>query len=326
MSDSGKVVMAQRQFTLYPSSVLSFRECGRKFLWGRGFGDIDVGGGPGRPKPKPEQRSNHDAIMGLALAKGMELLYNDQLYRDPANLVQKLTDIVTKEFEFNIRSKYVNWRESPPKDEMLQICLDGIVGYLRTMKSQKLLGPYSVAELDLKVWVDSYTRIGGRPDVVIRRDDNGLTILDGKNARTPGKYTDPDQLRWYALCFYLIHNVLPNRLAFVYFRYPEGTPPKDHDPSEPWTGLVDVPCTMDDIKSLAVKARETYKAMMGGLFDPTPSPSSCRFCDYQSVCDSKHVPVPRKKKEEASLPAELGSGVTEFGFSPVSSIVRKPKS
>lgn len=312
-----------RTFFLYPSNFITYKECPRKFLWGRGFGDIDVGGGPGRPKPKPEQSSSHDAIMGLSLAKGMELLYNNQMYKNPATLVSDLIGIVTKEFNFLVSTKYINWSVAPPKDEMLQTCINGIVGYLKTMKSQKLLGPYAVAELDLKVWIDTYTPVAGRPDVVIRRDDTGLMILDGKNARTPGKYTDPDQLMWYAMCFYLVHKVVPDKLAFVYFRYPDGNPPKDYKPSKVWNGLVEEPCSIESIKSLAVRAKETYKAMTGGLFDPTPSPSSCRFCDYNSVCDSKHIPVPRKKKEDVSLPVDFSNGPAEFGFSPIENLVRK---
>ena len=181
--------------------------------------------------------------MGLVLAHAIEHLYNDELWRDPATLRQRLTDIVTREFTLSVSEKTIDWSKAPPKHEMLDICLSGTMGYLRTMKSNKLLGPYARSEVELIGWVDKYTPVAGRPDVIVRREDTGVTIIDGKNSLTPGKYTKPDQLRWYAMCFYLAYSAMPSRLGFVYFRYPEGTPPKDHPADKPWTGLVEVPFT-----------------------------------------------------------------------------------
>lgn len=310
-----------RQFHLYWSNIEAYEACPRSFLWGHGWGSIDLGRGPGRSKAKPAQDSKHHAVMGIVLARAIEHLYNDELWREPATLVQKLTDLVTREFTFAVNESYIDWNESPPKHEMLDVCLKGALGYLKTMKANKLLGPYAKSEVDLTAWVDQYTPVAGRPDVIVRREDTGVTIIDGKNSLSPGKYTNPDQLRWYALCFYLAYNVMPSRLAFAYFRYPEGTPPKDHPEGTPWTGLVEVSLTRDDLKTLGVRAKETHRAMQKELFDPVPSPKNCRFCDYKTVCDVAHQPVPRKPK---SLPVvtegtvehaiSISEGMVEIGF------------
>lgn len=259
--------------------------------------------------------------MGIVLARAIEHLYNDELWREPAALSQNLTDLVTREFTFALNENYIDWNEAPPKSEMLDVCVKGALGYLKTMKANKLLGPYAKSEVDLTAWVDQYTPVGGRPDVIIRREDSGVTIIDGKNAMTPGKYTNPDQLRWYALCFYLAYNVLPSRLAFAYFRYPEGTPPKDHPEGTPWTGLVEVSFDREDLKTLGVRAKETHRAMQKELFDPVPSSKNCRFCDYKTVCDAAHQPTPRKPK---ALPVvtegtvehaiSISDGMVEIGF------------
>jgi hypothetical protein len=114
---------------------------------------------------------------------------------------------------------------------------------------------------------------------------------------------------------------MPNRLAFAYFRYPDGTPPKDHPEGQPWTGLVEVPLTRDDLKNLGVRAKTAFQAMQKELFDPSPSSATCRFCDYRTVCDVAHQPTPRGRK---SLPLIEGTvehaiqssdGMVEFGFS-----------
>lgn len=311
--------MTQRH--LYWSSLEQYELCPRSFLWGHGHGTIDLGRGPGRSKAKPEKDSKHHAVMGIVLARAIEHLYNDELWREAELLVQRLIDLVTREFTFALNENYIDWNEAPPKSEMLDVCLKGVTGYLKTMKANRLLGPYAKSEVDLTAWVDQYTPVGGRPDVIVRREDTGITILDGKNSLTPGKYTNPDQLRWYALCFYLAYNTLPNRLAFVYFRYPEGTPPKDHPEGTPWTGLVEVPFTREDLKTLGVRAKETVRSLQKELFDPSPSAKACKFCDYKTVCDAAHQPTPRKSK---SLPVVVegtvehtistSDGIVEFGF------------
>lgn len=308
---------------LYFTGFQLYDSCPRAYLWGNGYGNLDLGRGPGRSKAKPNKDtdSKHHAVMGMVLSRAIEHLYNDELWREPETLVVRLTDLVNREFAFSLNENFIDWGEAPPKQEMLKVCVSGALGYLKTMKANKLLGPYAKSEVDLTAWVDQYTPIGGRPDVIIRREDTGVTIIDGKNALTPGKYTDPDQLRWYALCFYLAYNVVPNRLAFAYFRYPEGTPPKEHPEGTPWTGLVDVPLTREDLQAMGVRAKETHRAIHKELFDPSPSSKACKFCDYRTVCDAAHVPTPRKPK---SLPViqegtvehaiQNSDSFVEFGF------------
>jgi len=312
--------VAKQQY-IYWSLIEAYGDCPRRALWHYGFGTIDLGRGPGRGKAKVDRDSEHHAAMGKVLSRAIEHLYNNEMWREPATLAEKLTDDVMREFAFALSENTIDWSVAPSKQDMLKVCINGALGYLKTMKANKLLGPYARSEVDLTAWVDQYTPVAGKPDVIIRREDTGVTIIDGKNSLTPGKYTNPDQLRWYALCFYLAYNILPSRLAFAYFRYPFGTPPKGHPEGQPWTGLVDVPCTREDLKGLAVRAKTTFRAMQKEQFDPRPSPDACRFCDFRTVCDVAHKPVPRGDRK--SLPLVDGSveqaiqsadGIIEFGF------------
>jgi len=313
--------MAKSKGHIYWTSVEDFGTCPRLYLWKHGYGSINLGRGPGRPKAKPVDDSRHHSVMGIVLAKAVEHLYNDELWREPAKLPEVLENIIYREFTFAISENYVDWAVAPAKSDMHRTCLNGALGYIQTMKANKLLGPYARSEVNLTAWVDSYTPVGGTPDVIIRRDDTGVTIIDGKNSLTPGLYTDPNQLRWYAMCFYLIYKVIPKRLAFAYFRYPAGgDPPKGHPEGEPWTGLVDVSLTPEDLTSLGERAKETLRLMRAELFDPTPSAKACKFCDYQTVCDVAHQPTPRAKKSLPILPGTVehilqdASGMVEFGF------------
>jgi hypothetical protein len=173
--------------------------------------------------------------------------------------------------------------------------------------------------VDLIGYINKYTPIGGRADLIIRREDSGVTILDGKNSKRykDGRggsmtYTNPDQLRWYALCYYLAYKKLPDRLGFVYYRYPYGDPLMDVDGvpvldemgnQKIEEGVEWVPFTMDDIKGLGQRAVDASRAMFKEQFDPKPTPKTCRFCDYESVCPERQAQIaanrrnPRKKDD-----------------------------
>ena len=299
-----------KEFTLYWSSLELFEACPQKFLWSKGWGSIDLGRGPGRGKERPVKDSKHHAIMGIVIQRVVENLYNDELWKTPAGLQERLLDMVEKELNYEIQTNYIDWRLSPPKAELLQVCKDGVRGYLKTLKAQKLLGPYARAEVELLGYINKYTPVGGRADVILRRDDTGVSILDGKNAKEKGKYTTPDQVRWYALCYYLAYGKLPDRVGFVYYRFPYGTPKADGTIEE---GVDWVPVTRPDIEGLAKRAVDARKAMDKEKFHPTPSPSACRFCDYETVCEArKEQKAANSRGRKKADGVDLGDGFTDL--------------
>lgn len=303
-----------KPFTLYWSSLETYENCPQKFLWGRGWGTIDLGAGPGKPKPPPAKRSAHDAFMGTVIAAVIERLYNDELWREPKTLVSRLQEITQKEFAFLQSRFYIDWSKAPPKEALLKDCLDAVTNYLRTMKFNKLIGPYAKSEVELVSYVDKYTPVGGRADLIVRRDDTGLMILDGKNSKTKGKYTNPDQLRWYALCFYLCYGEYPKSLGFIYFRYPHGFVPEGSTEAE--SGVDWVPYTKEDLTGIAERAIEVKKGMFKESFPAKPSPANCRFCDYETVCPERQATkVKRNPKPDAlsDLTPDEG-GFIQLGF------------
>lgn len=317
-----------RPFSLYWTSLENFEACPRRFLWSRGWPTKDLGDGLGRRKLVPDpQPSRHHAVMGIVIQQVLENLYNDTLWKEPNGLEDRLIAMVQTVFQKELENprNYVNWREASRAD-MLRTCEAGVRGYLRTMKANKLLGPYAVAELDLVASLDDPEAstewlVGGKADVVFRRDDVGVTFLDGKNSQSKGKYTNPDQLRWYALMFLLVHGVMPDRLGFIYYRYPHGQAIPGSDATE--TGVDWVSFTRDDLDGLAERARVARRAMSREEFDPTPTPTTCKFCDYASVCPERQAQIesnrrPRKDTDALSAPTSIGTdsatGLTVFGL------------
>lgn len=306
------------KFTMFWSNLEAYEDCPRKFLWGRGWHDIDLGRGLGRSKERPVKSSEHHAVMGNVIQGVIEDMYNSELWRDAANLKERLKTHLDKRFTLAINAAHIDWgrQDCPPQSEMYQICWDGICGYLKTMKHNRLLGPYARAEVELPAWVNKYTPVNGRADVIIRREDTGVTILDGKNSKTKGKYTDPDQLRWYALCFWLGYNQLPDRLGFVYYRYPHGKPILNEEgveTGETELGVDWVPFTMDDLKGIAQRAADARKGMDFHKFDPKPTPDVCKFCDFETVCDARKAAKRQQKQRKTTLEqVNNADGLIEF--------------
>jgi len=302
---------------LYWSTLKMYEECPQKCLWSRGRPGIDLGAGLGRRKPVAKQRSEHHLVMGCVLADVMEKLYNDELWKDPKKLIGRLQEATRALFEKELSKRFIDYDAwgCPSREEMLQICMDGVVGYIRTMKENKLLGPYARAEVDLRTQIDKWNPVGGRADLIITRPDTGTTIYDGKNSQYVGKYTDPDQLRWYALMYFLAYGKLPDRIAFIYFRYPYGRPPDEGIPPDAeWNGLVEVPFTRDDIKGIAQRGKAVGKSMWRGEWDPTPSPSVCKFCDYEDVCEARQAQKAANRRKKKPGMMDGVDGAVQFGF------------
>jgi hypothetical protein len=308
------------KFTLYWTNLDNYEKCPRKFLWGRGWADIDLGAGPGRRKPVPYKKSRHHAVMGIVIQAVLEDMYNDELYRDPRGLPDRLLGMIEREWAKQTAKdwNWIDYRIAGTKESLLEVCRAGVLGYLKTMKANRLLGEWTKAELPLLGWINKWHPIGGRPDVVFRRSDTGITILDGKNSGHKGKYTDPDQLRFYAMVFYLAYREMVDRLGFVYYRFPHGSPVLDKKGNpvlaedgtpELEEGVDWIPFTKDDLKGLARRAVAARTAMDKRYFDPTPVPSVCRWCDYESECSERQDQIAKnRRRKPKSIEALQGSG------------------
>jgi hypothetical protein len=300
---------------LYWSHLADYEKCPLKCLWSYGWGNIDLGNGPGKKKPKPGDKSMHHAVMGIVIQRVLEDLYNQYLWKHPAGLTDTLRRLTKEKLTSTLAKPrfFINWNEAPSYEEMEYVCLSGVLGYLKTMQAHKFLGKYARSEVEMLGAVNKYLQLGGRADFIIRREDTGITMLDGKNSSTKLKYTDPDQLRWYALCFSLTWKELPNRLGFVWYRYP-------HDEESGETGVDWIEWNRRDLASLAERALKVRKNQRKELFEARPIAKNCRFCDYESVCPDRQAAkasniAKRKPKAPKSLPVvDQGNGLVDFGF------------
>jgi hypothetical protein len=320
-----------KQFTLYWTNLTRFENCPQHFLWSRGWGSIDLGNGPGKKKTVPVESSRHHAIMGIAVQAAVEDLYNKEFWKHPG-VADRMVESARRSFDLELQRSFVDFRLAPSREEMWKVVEDGVRGYLRTFKQHRLVGPYARSEVDLTGFLRPWLPIGGKADVIIRREDTGVTILDGKNGkryvdRKTGQwmtYTDPDQLRWYALCFYICYRKLPDRLGFTFFRFPYGAPmvgvkgdPVLDAEGEPQveSGVDWVPFDKEDLKGLAERAIQARNAMDKEKFGANPVPSYCRMCDYETCCAERQEQR-QKNARPRKVPEALENleGLKEFSL------------
>jgi hypothetical protein len=323
-------IVQPRPFTLYPTSLFTYEDCPQQFLWSKGWGHIDLGRGPGKGKARPVKKSEHHAVLGTAIQYSIERFYNDELWRNIASfpdLRDRLLKLGEEGYQLELRKRFIDWREAPPQDEMREIIRNGILGYLRTMKAHKLIGPYAKAEVELLAYINKWNPIGGRADVIFRRDDTGATIIDGKNSKRfkdPKDktkwmtFTKPDQLRYYAMLYYLCYHKLPERLGFVFYRFPYGDPVVTTDgtvvPGQIEQGVEWVPCTLEDVKGIAQRAVDARKGMDREKFAATPSPSTCRMCDFETVCPERQAQKAANRRGPRDTDDLLKGPKDESGF------------
>jgi len=302
---------------LYWSNVKMMKECPQRFLWTKGHKDHDLGQGLGKPKPLPPEEmrsSEHHLLMGTVLSKVVEYVYNHEYWRQPETLLQKAEEIARTEFLEEEKRYYCLWTYMT-RDEAIQTCAEGAKNFIRIMKDNRLLGPWNKSELRMTPTLNNYVSVCGIADLVFRDKQGRIHILDGKNASTPGKYEDPDQLRWYALAFSLQYGKIPDRLGFFYFRYPKGKTPEGFD-EESWTGMQEVSLTKEDMTRLSKDAIEVSKMIHFGKFEAIPKPKHCNMCPYNSVCEPRIEQKARnsakRKPKKLDLP-DPTEGVEGFG-------------
>jgi len=292
----------EQQKILYWTGFDRYENCPQQYLWYYGWPGIDVGGGPGKKKPVPKQRSEHHLLMGTVIQAVVEWMYLTEAWKNPVTLRSSARETLDKRFERELARRFVDWHEVT-RQEIYDICLSGVMGYLDTMVANRLVGDVMRPEIEFIGCLkqDSYP-IAVRADlVIVRKNTNvlpGVTVLDGKNSKHKDKYTNPDQLRWTALCHYLRQGTLPDRLGWCYYRYPAGTPIPGTDQVE--TGIDWVSYTLDEVKGLAARAIEAHDGLLAQNFDPHPVPKVCKFCDYEPVCEARQT-TKRRRKPKPSL-------------------------
>jgi hypothetical protein len=275
------------------------------------------------PVPKPSNRVH--MLYGDAVGKLFETFYVERLWRkDPlgqllSRVLPTMERIVAGELQ---KGGIFNWKEKDLKEgtrsfaEVENEVRMTIPTGLASIRQHRLLGNDAAAEVVLDVQVGEH-KLAGRADFLMRRiaPHGDQVLIDGKGSRWRGKYTNPRQLRWYAMLHWMKHGTIPDRVGFLYWR------------SQPEESLDWSTVTLSDVQELknsvlaAIGEIEAGRKGLVQLRDKTSSPvfwpspgNDCKLCDYLELCPEGKKGLSKDTKNEMAEALRHGVEDGEVSF------------
>lgn len=211
------------------------------------------------------------------------------------------------------------------KDGLIEDIKLAVPRGLSVIRQNKFLGPLAKAEMKLDHDFGPH-RVAGRADFVIQRvaPFGDTVIIDGKGSKHREKYVKETQLKWYALLYREKSGHLPDKLAFLFWRFSD-------EKAVMWVDVLrdeidalraEVIGTMDRVER-NVRRLDTFTDPKSRFearqeFFPAQPSFGCKLCPYLELCEegsAKHGP---KKGEGGSRKGKTsilpGSGVRELSL------------
>jgi hypothetical protein len=216
------------------------------------------------------------AIFGIAIGKVFEWFYSRKYWCESNSLevcIGSIEEAITYAFndkKLNKNGDLTFLREL--REKMHTYVPHGV----SIIRENRFLSVMSDVEVDLTAVYkmpgqDLTLKIVGRPDFIHGSSKDDVFILDGKSSVHRGKYADNDQLILYAFLFYLRYNVVPRRLGFIFWQFPD-------------TPISWIDYDANSFRSTVKKLFDASKKIcVLKEFDPTPS-KDCTLCPYKSGC------------------------------------------
>lgn len=296
------------------------------------------------PPPKPDNGIN--ALFGIIIGGIFEVFYRDRIWQHK-NYVDRLFSLIEPQFVAATtqqrRPVMYDWSDPKAnyqsKADLFKDVAEAIPVGLTLIKENRLLGLKAEPEmkLDAKFGTKNEHLIGGRADFVIERvsPENDLIILDGKGSKHREKYVDGGapkrkgapiegtQLKWYALLYRKHFGRLPDKLGYVFWRFPHPTGMEWIEFTKSSVDALEhqVVSTLDRLAKnvrrleLVSGQKKTYDELRQELFPAQPS-GGCRFCSYSASCPEGKAYIAQAESEDrrrtkTKLPL---SGVDEEGL------------
>lgn len=219
----------------------------------------------------PDISDPKNTLFGSAIGKLFEWFYNQKLWSrsDTNNRLVFLTDSAVRDCLRSSNLDVNDYRDLIVKTkEEIEHLIPKIV---QVIKDHRLLTSCSRSEVDLTVdCTNIKVKLGGRADF-IHGTGSAVWILDGKGSLHREKFVDSEQLIWYALQHYMKFHVVPARIGFLYYKFPD-------DPIQ-WISF--------DEKSLRNSVNmtlEVVRKIKTDSFASAPS-GECHRCGYRPKCD-----------------------------------------
>lgn len=251
----------------------------------------------------PDLSDSTGSLFGLIIGKVFEWFYVRKLWMQP-NPIVACENVVDEAAIWAYADKKLFFdRDAPLYLNLVAQVKMRIPSSIAIIRQHKLLASVSLAEVNLNVVHGDEKsgrsiKLGGRADFIHFHSNSDFWIVDGKASRHREQYTDPEQLIWYALQYYLKFHEAPSRLGFLYWSFPE-------DPIQ-WIAY--------DEDAMRRSLKRTYD-VAGKIqlrqFAPSVS-SACNLCGYIDSC-----PDGREYVRDMKLKSTVTQDNSVFGLEEV---------
>jgi len=277
-----------KEYWLSYSGYKTYRDCPKRYRLSRV-----------ERKDPPTPESKHFAVIGWTVQRVYEDFYNQELWRLRGKVSDALLELAPKYFYQYLDENHVDFNDITCKLEPMEMLaqIEEIIPKVLTgIKREKLLGPYARSEIILRAQLQSSYYLYGIVDFLIRQSTNEVLLIDGKASKHREKYVDEEQVDFYSLAFRLVHNRRPDKVGYFYYRFAD-----DEEQAFDWH--------VPDAES-EEKIRQNLVAAFTNIqkkrFGATPSPSTCKWCPYETVCTERQQQIMAAREKKRWNRAERG--------------------
>jgi CRISPR/Cas system-associated exonuclease Cas4 (RecB family) len=275
---------------LHPHSYQAYLECPKKYYLTYVI-----------KQPPTVPQNDYFALYGKLTESFFTNFCNIWRFRTPYMFHEVIKERLDILWTNVLQSSIINWDASfatLSKEEIFDHAYGDICAIMDSQNQNYFLNTKS--EVEITVELKDGDKITGRLDFIHNEPiGSGVTIIDGKGTNKIGKNINKSQLLFYALLYYFHFKVFPIEIGFFYYRF-NSFNPVSFDLNILNVFRAQLSCDIKRIKE-------------DSSFTPTPSPKSCKYCDYRNKCNE--YSIDKAKRAKPSKLKELeGDGVIEFGF------------
>lgn len=268
----------------------NYRECPKKYFL------------KNRKKQAPSVPQNdYYTIYGKLTEKFFQFFCNNWRFKSPYMFPEDIKQKLRAIYADILKNSIVNWSAPFIKHSQEDIFNQSYADICAIMDSQNqnyFLNTKS--EVTIEVATQIGANIVGRLDF-IHKDalGSGILVFDGKGSNNMGKNVEDFQVLFYALLHFFHFKILPEQLGFFYYRF---------------NTFKEVQISYEILNEFRARLSLDIKNILKDTtFTATPSPKSCKYCDYRTTC-LEGIEDQAKRRRKSKISEQDESILENIGF------------
>jgi len=225
-----------------------------------------------KKQESPVDKNDYFTLYGKIVEKFFQYFCNNWRFSMPYMPPEEIRFKLKKIYEEILTVSVVDWSahfvtETP--ESLFEQAFKDVCAIMDSPNQNYFLS--TKAEFSIEVSTKAGVDIIGRMDF-LHHDalSKSPMIFDGKGTNKIGKNINNNQLYFYALLYYFHFKQIPEYIGFFYYRF---------------NTYVPVDLNLDILNNFRAQISLDIKQLLeDNEFKPSPSPKSCKYCDYQSIC------------------------------------------